>query len=82
MKLKTTNASSCFRCSGATDSFSCLVTVDTNTLQAANSNILASFFFGTFGFVPVVDGSFIEERPYEAILAGKLNGVSSCRDLN
>ena len=32
-------------------------------------------FFGTFAFVPVVDGSFIIERPTELLKAGKVNGV-------
>ena len=51
------------------------MSVDTATLQAVNLNISEAFFFGTFGFVPVVDGSFIQERPYEAINSGKLNAV-------
>ena len=37
--------------------------------------ISVSGFFGTFVFVPVVDGSFITERPSELLKAGKVNGV-------
>jgi len=48
--------------------------VDVNSLQSANLGICASGFFGTFVFVPVVDGSFITERPTELLKAGKVNG--------
>lgn len=33
-------------------------------------------FDGTFILVPVVDGTFIMERPTEALGKGKVNGVS------
>jgi carboxylesterase type B len=62
-------------CSSAQDTLDCLRTVDVNFLQNANVEINASGFFGTFVFVPVVDGSFITERPTELLKAGKVNGV-------
>ena len=62
-------------CSSAQDALDCLRAVDVNSLQSANMDINASGFFGTFVFVPVVDGRFITERPTELLKAGKLNGV-------
>ena len=64
-----------FSCSSAKDTLDCLRTVDVNSLQSANVEINASGFFGTFVFVPVVDGSFITERPTELLKAGKVNVV-------
>lgn len=32
-------------------------------------------FFGTFAFVPVVDGTFITQRPTIALRQGKFNGI-------
>ncbi|KAI5117710.1 hypothetical protein M0805_003199 [Coniferiporia weirii] len=61
-------------CSNSSDTFSCLATADASILETANSAISLDNFFGTFAFVPVVDGSFIVERPIQTILKGKLNG--------
>jgi cholinesterase len=63
-------------CSTSTDTLACLREVDVNTLQAANVNICNSVFFGTFAFVPVVDGTLITERPTQLLKQGKVNGVS------
>jgi hypothetical protein len=54
---------------------SCLRAVDATTLEAVNTNITTSAFFGTFVFVPVVDGTFITQRPTLSLLEGKVNGV-------
>lgn len=54
----------------------CLRTVDANVLGAVNQNIGNLGFFGTFVFVPVVDGMFITQRPIEALKQRKVNGVS------
>ena len=64
-----------FSCLSAQDTLDCLRAVDVNTLQSANLEISASGFFGTFVFVPVVDGSFVTERPTELLKTGKVNGV-------
>ncbi|GLB44902.1 putative type-B carboxylesterase lipase family protein [Lyophyllum shimeji] len=61
-------------CSSASDTLDCLRGVDAGTLEAANVNIGNSGFFGTFVFVPVVDGDFIRERPTEALRQRKVNG--------
>ncbi len=47
-----------------------------NLLEQININLCGSGFFGTFVFVPVVDGDFIKQRPALALLEGKVNGVS------
>jgi len=62
-------------CSSAADTLACLRTVDIDTLQAANIKINLSGFFGTFVFVPVVDGTFIRDRPTEILKSGRVNGV-------
>ncbi|KAI5117711.1 hypothetical protein M0805_003200 [Coniferiporia weirii] len=61
-------------CSNSSDTFSCLVTADASSLETVNFNICLNDFFGTFAFVPVVDGSFIVERPMQTISRGILNG--------
>ncbi|KAJ4478531.1 Alpha/Beta hydrolase protein [Lentinula lateritia] len=61
-------------CSSANDSLTCLRAVDAVTLETLNNNIIAGGFYGTFIFVPVVDGTFIMQRPTEALAQGKVNG--------
>ncbi|KAF8161671.1 Alpha/Beta hydrolase protein [Crassisporium funariophilum] len=61
-------------CTAAKDTLACLRTADVNALQAANTEINSSGFFGTFVFVPVIDGTFITERPTELLRQGKTNG--------
>jgi hypothetical protein len=41
--------------------------------------MIAEAFFGTFAFVPVVDGKLIKESPVKQLETGAVNGVShSC----
>ncbi|KAJ7864548.1 Alpha/Beta hydrolase protein [Mycena leptocephala] len=61
-------------CSAATDSLACLRSADVNALEAANANISGAAFYGTFIFVPVVDGEFITQRPTISLAQGKVNG--------
>ncbi|KAF7980336.1 hypothetical protein HWV62_38761 [Athelia sp. TMB] len=61
-------------CSNSTDSFSCLVTVDAETPGSANNELVLDGFFGTFTFVPVVDGKFIIERPILTLKNESVNG--------
>ncbi|KAF7359803.1 COesterase domain-containing protein [Mycena venus] len=68
------HASVLIHCMTAPDSMSCLRAVDATTLEAVNTNITTSAFFGTFVFVPVVDGAFITQRPTLSLLEGKVNG--------
>ena len=57
-------------------SLECLRSTDAGLLSTINSNIAVNAFYGTFIFVPVVDGTYITERPSEALRKGKINGVS------
>ncbi|KIJ61014.1 hypothetical protein HYDPIDRAFT_116533 [Hydnomerulius pinastri MD-312] len=61
-------------CGSSSDTLSCLRTADVNTLQTLNYNLNLAGYFGTFVFVPVVDGTFIVERPTVTITKGRLNG--------
>lgn len=62
-------------CSSAVDTLACLRTVEASVLEAANVDISLNGFFGTFVFVPVVDGTFITQRPTLALQQGKINAV-------
>jgi len=62
-------------CASSENTLGCLREADVSTLATANEKITGGAFFGTFPFVPVVDGTFIRQRPTQALRAGKLNGV-------
>ena len=49
--------------------------MDTESLQSANYDIVESAFYGTFAFVPVIDGMLILERPTVTLSRGQVNGV-------
>ncbi|KAG0695774.1 Alpha/Beta hydrolase protein [Suillus ampliporus] len=61
-------------CSSSSDTLSCLRAADVSTLQTLNVNIDINAYFGTLVFDPVVDGTFIVERPTVTISKGRLNG--------
>ncbi|KAJ7314680.1 Alpha/Beta hydrolase protein [Mycena albidolilacea] len=61
-------------CSAAADSLTCLRAADVNALENANINISGAGFYGTYTFVPVVDGEFITQRPTLSLAQGKVNG--------
>ncbi|KAJ7587028.1 Alpha/Beta hydrolase protein, partial [Mycena floridula] len=61
-------------CTSATDTLVCLRGVDAGSLETVNTNINSGGFFGTFIFVPVVDGTFITQRPTLSMAQGKVNG--------
>ncbi|KAI9800147.1 MAG: hypothetical protein M1833_003474 [Piccolia ochrophora] len=58
----------------ASSIFQCLVEKDTETLQNASAVLSASGNYGTWGFLPVTDGSFIQELPSQQLLKKKVNG--------
>lgn len=60
--------------SSARTIFECLVNQDTQTLQYASFNVSASGTFGTWGFLPVTDGVFIQDVPSQQLLEKKVNG--------
>ncbi|KAF8344962.1 alpha beta-hydrolase [Amanita rubescens] len=61
-------------CSSSQDTLHCLRNADIGLLDSVNSRISANAFYGTVIFVPVVDGTFITERPTEVLQKGKVNG--------
>ncbi|KAK7461911.1 hypothetical protein VKT23_008342 [Stygiomarasmius scandens] len=61
-------------CGSASDTLSCLRGANVNTLESANTGINSGGFFGTFLFVPVVDGTFITQRATQALRQLKVNG--------
>ncbi|KAJ7692101.1 Alpha/Beta hydrolase protein [Mycena rosella] len=61
-------------CTAASDAMACLRAADAATLETANTNINLAGFFGTFLLVPVIDGTFITQRPTLSLLEGKVNG--------
>lgn len=65
-----------FSCSSASDTLACLRAVGADQLQQINQAVASAAYYGSFIFVPVVDGSFIVERPTLTLSKGRLNGVS------
>ncbi len=65
-------------CSSSEDTLECLQQIDSTRLEEINVALNVAGFFGTFAFVQVVDGSFITQRPIEALRQRKLNAVGSC----
>ncbi|KAJ7115720.1 Alpha/Beta hydrolase protein [Mycena epipterygia] len=61
-------------CTSARDAMACLRSTDAEVLQAANIQINNGAFFGTYTLVPVVDGSYITQRPTLSLQQGKVNG--------
>ncbi|KAN0106631.1 alpha/beta-hydrolase [Hyaloscypha variabilis] len=55
--------------------FACLVAQNTTTLQLASFNVTGSAPYGTWGFAPVTDGTYIQQRPSQALLQKKVNGL-------
>ncbi|KAI9881282.1 MAG: hypothetical protein M1830_005568 [Pleopsidium flavum] len=59
----------------STTIFQCLVGKDTMILQNASSFVSASGTYGTWGFLPVTDGAFIQQLPSQQLLRKQINGV-------
>ncbi|CAF9926636.1 MAG: hypothetical protein HETSPECPRED_006377 [Heterodermia speciosa] len=54
--------------------FQCLVSKDTNTLQNASAFVSGSGRYETWGFLPVTDGSYIQQLPSQQLLKKQVNG--------
>ncbi|KAJ5279973.1 hypothetical protein N7478_005345 [Penicillium angulare] len=54
--------------------FDCLVDTDTDTLQYASGNVSVSGAWGTWAFLPVIDGDFIRELPSKQLLRKRVSG--------
>ncbi|KAK0239582.1 Alpha/Beta hydrolase protein [Armillaria nabsnona] len=63
-------------CTSAANSLTCLRNTDIGVLEQINIDLCISGFYGTFVFVPVVDGEFIKQRPTVALREGKVNGIA------
>ncbi|KAI9845635.1 MAG: hypothetical protein M1837_004609 [Sclerophora amabilis] len=55
--------------------FGCLLTKDTATLQNASAVISATGRYGTWGFLPVTDGTFVQQLPTQQLLKKQVNGI-------
>ncbi|KAH6678129.1 carboxylesterase type B [Halenospora varia] len=55
--------------------FQCLVNTDTAVLKNASAFLSASGMYGTWGFLPVTDGKFIQQRPSTQLQQKKVNGL-------
>lgn len=64
------------RCENAHDRLDCLRDTDLADLREVNAKVAEQALYGTFAFVPVVDGDFIRESPIKALRRGKLNSVT------
>ncbi|KAF5348564.1 hypothetical protein D9756_009623 [Leucocoprinus leucothites] len=61
-------------CSSTSDALACLRQADTDVLNQANNNITAQGFYGLLTFTPVIDGTFLTDRPSVLLRRGQLNG--------
>ncbi|KAJ7618379.1 alpha/beta-hydrolase, partial [Roridomyces roridus] len=68
------------RCDQAPNRLDCLRSVDPSILTNADTAIGSASFMGTYTFVPVVDGSFIVERPSITLNGHRRNGASKFQD--
>lgn len=55
--------------------FHCLVGKDSATLQNASAAISSSGMYGTWGFLPVTDGVFIQQLPSQQLAKKQVNGL-------
>ncbi|KAF8857961.1 carboxylesterase type B [Acephala macrosclerotiorum] len=61
---------------GLSDStFECLVAQNSTILQQASFNVTGSAPYGSWGIAPVTDGTYIQQRPTQALLQKKVNGL-------
>ncbi|KAL2401470.1 Chlorogenic acid esterase [Exophiala dermatitidis] len=56
--------------------FDCLVSKDSSTLQNASATLSESGKYGTWCFLPVTDGIFVQDLPSRQLLRKELNGVN------
>lgn len=57
--------------------FDCLVSADVATLQNASTEVSATAAYGTWAFLPVTDGDFVQDEPSSQLLKKRVNGRSS-----
>jgi hypothetical protein len=66
-----------YSCTDADDTLQCLREKDYDTIEAINTNITSSMFYGGLAFSPIIDGEFIRQSPSKSFDEGKVNGVST-----
>ncbi|KKK25582.1 hypothetical protein AOCH_000074 [Aspergillus ochraceoroseus] len=64
----------CAKSAGYSSTFDCLVEAPTAALQNASALVSTSGLFGTFAFLPVIDGDYIRARPSQQLLEGRVSG--------
>ncbi|KIW19797.1 hypothetical protein PV08_00372 [Exophiala spinifera] len=57
--------------------FECLLDKDTDTLINASATISQSANYGTWAFLPVTDGVFVQDLPSQQLLRKKVNGMNA-----
>ncbi|KAK5467101.1 hypothetical protein LTS15_000071 [Exophiala xenobiotica] len=57
--------------------FQCLVGKDTDTLINASATISESGNYGTWAFLPVTDGVFVQDLPSQQLLRKQVNGINA-----
>lgn len=55
--------------------FECLISQDTHTLQNASFYVSSTANYGVWGFLPVTDGVFIQDRPSKQLAEKRVNGI-------
>jgi carboxylesterase type B len=55
--------------------FACLQAADTTVLQSASAQLSGSGNTGTWGFLPVTDGIFLQQTPSQQLLKKQVNGI-------
>lgn len=61
-------------CEHAPDTLKCLRKADTTVLQKASAKVSEAGPFGTFAFLPVTDGTFVQRRPTEQLIPKLVKG--------
>ncbi|KAM0704009.1 hypothetical protein Q7P35_008241 [Cladosporium inversicolor] len=57
--------------------FHCLVAQNSTVLKRASATVSTSGRYGTWAFLPVTDGMFLQERPSQQYLAREFNGKNA-----
>ena len=47
---------------------------DSEALQRASFSVSEAGLFGTWAFLPVTDGDFVQQLPSDQLLSGRVNG--------
>ncbi|TKA65178.1 hypothetical protein B0A55_09223 [Friedmanniomyces simplex] len=61
---------------GSTPIFECLTNKDSATLINASAAVSQQTSFGTWAFLPVTDGTFVQDLPSRQLARGQVNGLN------